>query len=65
MNIHKRLKQEDGEDVGDNCAVTRWVKQISDGPEESCESDLCSRARSGTPSSDLNFVSIDWAVAKI
>ena len=45
----------------DYSTVTRWVKQINDGQEETAESDLCNRPRSSRQSSS----NIDQADALI
>ena len=45
--------------------VTRRVKRINDGQEESAESDLCDRPRSGRPSSAHSSVNIDQADALV
>ena len=52
-NISRRLKHVYGDDAIDYSTVT---KQINDGQEESVESDLSNRPRSGRPSSAYTVV---------
>ena len=65
QNISTRLKQAYGEGAIDYSTVTRWVKQFNDGKEKLAESDLCSRPRSGRPSSVHSSANIDQADALI
>ena len=65
QNISRRLKQAYGDGAIDYSAVTRWVKRINDRQEESAESDLCDRPRSGWPSSAHSSANIDQADALI
>ena len=61
QNISRRLKQVYGDGAIDYSTVTRWVKQINHKQEESAESDLCDRPRSGRPSSVHSSANIDQA----
>ena len=58
QNISRRLKQVHGDSAIDYSTVTRWVKRINDGKEESAESNLCNRPRSGRPSSTHSSANI-------
>ena len=63
--ISRRLKQVHGDGAIDYNTVTRWVKRINHGQEETAESDLCYRLRSGRPSSAHSSTNIDQADALI
>ena len=60
QNVSRRLKQVYGDGAIDYSTVTRRVKQINNGQEESAESDLCDR-----PSSAHSSANIDQADALI
>ena len=61
QNISISLKQVYGDGAIDYSTVTRWVKRINDGQEESAESHLCDNPRSGRPSSAHSSTNIDQA----
>ena len=59
QNISRRLKQVYGDGAIDYSTVTRWVKRINDGQEETAESNFCNRLRSSRPSSAHSSANID------
>ena len=65
QNISRRLKQVYGDGAIDYSTVTRWVKRINDGQEESAKSNLCDRPKSGRPSCAQSSANINQADALI
>ena len=49
QNISRRLNQVYDDGAIDYSTVTRWVKRINNGQEESAKSDFCDWPRSGRP----------------
>ena len=65
QNISRRLKQVYGDGAIDYSTVSRWVKRINGGQEETAERNLCDRPRSGKPSSAHSSANIDQEDALI